>query len=86
MIYADADPSDPASWLGYWTIHLDLLVTRRKLFHVVTDPQGIVAFKAREVSACFRYLLEQEVSAYKLQLAPDRTGKGPSLTFNQKEH
>lgn len=44
-----------------WRIACDMLVTRRKLYQIVVNPQGDHAFHARRLGDCLEWLGEQEV-------------------------
>lgn len=44
-----------------WRIVCDQLVTRRKLYQIVVDPEGRHVFHARRLSDCIGYLLDLEV-------------------------
>lgn len=69
----------------HWQITLDMLITRRKLFHVLSDPSGTVVLVSRNVSELFHYLAEHQITEYSLQLAPDREGREPRLILTNKE-
>ena len=53
-----------------WTIHCDRLITRRKRYHSVVNPQGLVEFKSRLLGECIEYLAAQDVLEYQLAVEP----------------
>lgn len=64
--------------LGAWCVWPDQRITRRKLFHVVTTPQGEVAFRSRLLHECMEYLDAMEVREYELRWYPP---ENPALGF-----
>lgn len=55
-----------------WSLLLDREITRRKIYHQVVDPRGILAFSSRYVTECVEYLANEAVEEYKLVLSPRR--------------
>lgn len=53
-----------------WLLHCDNRITRRKLFAVVYDPRGRIAFRSRLVGDCMAYLDAEGVTSYTL-FSPD---------------
>ena len=51
-----------------WRIVCDQLVTRRKLYQIITDPEGRRVFYARRLSDCFQWLLDNEIPMVELDL------------------
>tara|TARA_B100002049_G_scaffold215196_1_gene180434 strand:+ start:955 stop:1206 length:252 start_codon:yes stop_codon:yes gene_type:complete len=51
---------------GEWTIWADQRITRRKLFHIVANPEGVVEFRSRLLHECCEYIDANEVNRYLL--------------------
>ena len=47
-----------------WIIWPDLMITRRKRFHIVTDPAGDTRFRSRVLLECVRWLEEEGINEY----------------------
>lgn len=58
---------------GRWTIYLDMAITRRKIYHIVTNPFGVTVYRSRYLSECLGYLDAEDVSSYMLIASPYRT-------------
>lgn len=56
-----------------WRLHLDLAITRRKLYHVITNPEGEVVFESRFVSECIAWFANDGIDAYILSPSTKRT-------------
>lgn len=59
---------------------MDLPVTRRKSYHVLVNPEGKVAFRARHISDVIRHLEILDVSEY--QMLTDADPPLPSFIIN----
>lgn len=69
-----------------WTVWLDHAVTRRKSFHVVTDPMGAVAFRARRMSDIVRFLWTNEATCYDMRTDHDPPHPSVTVTCYEKDH
>lgn len=49
-----------------WFIEIDRYITRRKLFHIVANPQGEIMFRSRLLGDCIRYLEAEGQTEYML--------------------
>lgn len=65
-------------------IHTDILITRRKLFNIVTSPEGWALFTARQLGPCIAYLQEQGISEYLIICGNDRHGRQLVLHIDEK--
>jgi hypothetical protein len=66
-------------------IHTDILITRRKLFQIVTSPEGWTLFTARQLGPCIQYLREGGISEYLIICGPDRHGRQLVLHIDEKD-
>lgn len=66
-------------------IHTDILITRRKLFNIVTSPEGWSLFTSRQLGPCLQYLQEQGISEYLIISGADRDGRQLVLHIDEKE-
>lgn len=55
-----------------WSLLLDREITRRKIYHQVVDPRGVLAFSSRYVTECIEYLANEGIEEYTLALSPRR--------------
>ena len=62
----------------HWVLWLDCEVTRRKLYHIVTDSNDRTRFRSRFVSECIAFLANEGVEAY-LQVVNDHRSLGLAL-------
>lgn len=56
-----------------WRLHLDMAITRRKLYHIVENPEGVVTFRSRFASECMAWLDLEGVDRYELVPSAHRT-------------
>ena len=68
-----------------WAIHCDWWITRRKRYHVVVNPDGIIEWKARLLGECIEYLAAQDVFVYQLHVEPVGTPVLLTLDVELKE-
>lgn len=62
-----------------YCIYLDHPITRRKHFHIATDPEGTVVYKARLLSDVIDALDEMGVREYVLLPVPSETAEDRRL-------
>jgi hypothetical protein len=48
-----------------FTIWADARITRRKYYHLISDPEGEIVFHAKLLGACLDWLAERDVSRYR---------------------
>lgn len=68
-----------------WVIHCDRQITRRKRFHSVVNPQGVVEYKSQLLGECLEYLAAQEISEYQLLVEPFGARAAITLEATLKE-
>lgn len=68
----------------HWTLLLDREITRRKIYHQVVNPRGLLMYSSRTVSACIDYLEAEGVSAYEVRLSPHRNDPGGTIWVDVK--
>lgn len=49
-----------------WRLYVDVEITRRKRYHLVASPEGEIVFRSRIVSEVIGYLVDHEISCYRL--------------------
>lgn len=60
----DVQPGAPG-----WSVHFDVELTRRKVFHAVTNPQGELVYRSRRAADLFDFLDDYEIYEYTLHTA-----------------
>lgn len=57
-----------------FTIHADLRVTRRKLFHVVADASGAPVFRHRQIGDCLAWAAREGQDEITIICDPEQDG------------
>lgn len=67
-----------------WVLWLNVPITRRKSFHIVTNDRGEVVFRNRHVWPCVEYLESQDVKAYELRASePPTRARVAAIRLNE---
>lgn len=67
-----------------WVIWCERPITRRKRFHSVVNPQGVVEWKSRHLGECVEYLAAQGILCYLMRVEPFDTRERLDLEVNMK--
>lgn len=68
-----------------WIIYCDRWITRRKRYHSVINPEGVVEWKSRLLGECIEYLAAQDILEYQLVVEPVGTSAVHTLDVHLKE-
>lgn len=68
----------------FWCITVDRYITRRKLFHIVSNPQGEIMFRSRLLGDCIAYLAAEGQNEYMIACPNPRVGSVLCRTATRK--
>jgi hypothetical protein len=68
-----------------WTIHTDVQITRRKMFHIVTNPGGHRVFQDRRFHACVDFVQANAQVEFYVRPAYETAGKPRFVAILKQE-
>lgn len=74
-------PSDAPGW----SAHFDVELTRRKVFHAVIDPEGLLVYRSRLASDIFDWMVDNGITCYTIVALWGSYGVSMSLNRSEKE-
>lgn len=62
----DDEEGRPVLLSPTWTIWADVSITRRKWYHLITDPDGLVVWRSRLFGPALGFLIAEGVTSFRL--------------------
>ncbi len=82
-IEADDEVGRPAPGLNQWTIWLNAPITRRKSYHIVSNPKGEIMFNSMNVTECLQFLEDHDISSWRLCSETKTWGVARQYCYNR---